>query len=268
MWNNEESYNNFSSESKVWFPFLHLKELLSDDTKSKEVLTVDNHRLLFEDFLELCEGDYVIILINSSHHFLVDPYWKEILKGILQRNPIKTRVIEKKRFFVFETIVRSNRHGNDFVNNVLNKKEILRFCSKREGSAVRFDIIDNVDATDASPYTIDIFYHEFFETLDQIQFWTAKSMKRLSNFKYIMSHAINRKRTLLTSASAGCLVELIENKCLEANGYFRIDTTTLFNVFCSLDISTVVNISNKTKRTPGLQSLGHMCTSFLHTLQK
>ena len=45
-------YNNFSSESKVWFPFLHLKELLSDDTKSKEVLTVDNHRLLFEDFLE------------------------------------------------------------------------------------------------------------------------------------------------------------------------------------------------------------------------
>ena len=66
----KQVYNNFSSESKVWFPFLHLRELLSDDTKSKEVLTVDHHRLLFEDFVELCEGDYVIILINSSHHFL------------------------------------------------------------------------------------------------------------------------------------------------------------------------------------------------------
>ena len=113
-------------------------------------------------------------------------------------------MIEKKRFFVFETIVRSNRHGNDFVNNVLNKKEVLRFCSKREGSAVRFDIIDNVDAADASPYTIDIFYHEFFETLGQIQFWTTKSMKRLSNIKSEMfKNGIER-------ASATCALYLEE----------------------------------------------------------
>ena len=68
LWNNEKVYKNFSAQSNVWFIFLHLRKFFSDDSKSKEVLMLDHHRLLFEDFLELCEGEHVIILIKSAYH--------------------------------------------------------------------------------------------------------------------------------------------------------------------------------------------------------
>ena len=92
------------------------------------------------------------------------------MQKALQQNPIATRTVNGKRFFIFECVVRANRHADDFGNKTLTQNQIKKICAYREGVAIHFDIIGTEDSRGIA-HTIDFFHYEFFDHIHSVQFW-------------------------------------------------------------------------------------------------
>ena len=65
------------------------------------------------------------------------------------------------------------------MNNTLTESEFDHYCSFREGSAVRFDIV-GTDDDSSRLHTLDFFYHDLLNSIDTVQFWTVHSTSRIS----------------------------------------------------------------------------------------
>ena len=76
-------YNGFAKQCTVWAPYNKLSDLLTDPTRTRNLLTPDQHRLLFEHFAALTPGTTVAILLRSNHYFLNDDYWKPLMRNAL-----------------------------------------------------------------------------------------------------------------------------------------------------------------------------------------
>ena len=101
-------HSGFSRQCTVRNPFYKLRSLPTDLSKSKQLLTPYHHHLLFEDFLLLGPGTDIALLLCYDHPVLYDKTWQPLLKRALENNPIVTRTIVGKQFFVFKTIIHSN----------------------------------------------------------------------------------------------------------------------------------------------------------------
>ena len=119
-------YIGFSKQYKVWYPFHNLKSLLSDPEQSRNMVTQDHHRLLFENYSALKPGAHVIVLLAGNHTYLKHKDHKPIMQMALQKNPLITRAINGK---IFECVVWSNRYANDFADNTLTQQQIKHLCS-------------------------------------------------------------------------------------------------------------------------------------------
>ena len=176
--------------ASVWHPFKTLKDLLTDPSRAKNVLTQDHHRLLFENYAALQQGEQVVLLHRSDHTYLTNDYWKPIMHKALQKNPVATRTINCKRFFIFKCVVRANHHADDFEDNTLTQDQIKKCCTYREGVAICFDIIGTEHDNDIA-HTIDFFHYKFFRNLDSVQFWIVHHIIKLSGIKdYLTSSSI------------------------------------------------------------------------------
>ena len=56
-------YIGFLRSCDVWHPFIPLKDLLTDPSRAKNLLTQDHHRLLFENYAALQPGESVMLLL-------------------------------------------------------------------------------------------------------------------------------------------------------------------------------------------------------------
>ena len=176
-------HSGFSHQCTVWIPFKTLHSLLTDMSRTKQLLTPDHHCLLFEDFLTLRPGTDIALLLCYNHPILNDKRtWMPIMRSVLVYNPIATRTIAGKQFFVFEEIVRSNHHADAFTNKMLTESKIERYCGLREGSAICLDIV-STHQDSRRLYTLDFFYHDFFSNIDTSQYWTIHSTRQLSLIK-------------------------------------------------------------------------------------
>ena len=150
-------HSGFSCQCTVWKPFKILCALLTDMTRTKQLLTPDHHGLMFKEFLALCPGTAAILLLCYNHPILNDKRtWMPIMRSALVNNPIVTRIIVGKQLFVFEAIVRSNRHADAFANKTLTESEIERYCGLREGSEICLDIV-GTNQDSRCLHTLDFF---------------------------------------------------------------------------------------------------------------
>ena len=178
-------YIGFLRSCDVRHPFKTLRDLLIDPSRAKNLLTQDHHRLLFENYAALQPGE-------SDHTFLTNKVWKPIMQKTLQQNPIATRTINGKRFFIFECVVRANCHADDFGDNTITQNQIERICTYHEGVAICFDIIGTEDSKGIA-HTIDFFHFKFSKNLHLVQFWTVHHINKLSSIKdYLSSASIER----------------------------------------------------------------------------
>ena len=73
-------YIGFSRSCDVWHPFITLKDLLTDPSRSRNLLTQDHHRLLFENYAALQPGESVALLLRNDHAFVTNKDWKPIME--------------------------------------------------------------------------------------------------------------------------------------------------------------------------------------------
>ena len=92
-------HSRFSRQCTVWKPFKTLHTLLTDMTRTKQLLTPDHHCLFFEDFLALHLGTNVALFLCYAHLILNDKEtWMPIIRSALANNPIATWAIVGKQF--------------------------------------------------------------------------------------------------------------------------------------------------------------------------
>ena len=175
-------HGGFSRQCTVWKLFHKLYPLLTDLSWSRHLLTPDHHCLLFEDFLALCPGTEVALLLQFDHLALYDKTWQPLLKRALENNPIVTKTIVGKRFFVFETIVQSNHHADKFANSTLTESKIHHICSYCKGSAIRLDVVGTNDHA-MRLHALDFFYNNFLHNIDTVQFWKVHPTSHISAIK-------------------------------------------------------------------------------------
>ena len=103
-------YNSFGryKDDIIYLPFNKLQPTFNASSLARVPLSIDHHRLLFEDFIELKPGTEVTFLISQKNHYLKDSKNKKLFEDELKANPLLSRVISGKRYFAFNTVVQSN----------------------------------------------------------------------------------------------------------------------------------------------------------------
>ena len=167
-------YNGFGvANSCTYVPFNEMKSTLTNSSLSRQPLTVDHHRLLFEDFVELKPGTEVVFLISRMNHLFQDNHIFKMFQNELKENPLVSRVISGKRYFTFQAVVSANPKSEDFINSNYTRSEIANLCTFREGVAIRFEL-------KSTKATINIFHYDFFQSMDTFQLWGSHSIERLA----------------------------------------------------------------------------------------
>ena len=166
-------YNGFGhcKEDASCLPFKKLQQRINGLSSVRVPLSVDHHRLLFKDFVELKPGTEVTFLISRQNHYLKDCRNKKLFEEELQANPLLSRVISGKRYFAFNAIVTSNPKSSDFIDSNFTKQEIAHLCGFHEGVAIRFEL-------KVTKKSIHFFHFDFFQTMDTIQVWGTHSIER------------------------------------------------------------------------------------------
>ena len=103
-------YNSFGryKDDIIYLPFNKLQPTFNASSLARVPLSIDHHRLLFEDFIELKPGTEVTFLISQKNHYLKDSKNKKLFEDELKANPLLSRFISGKRYFAFNTVVQSN----------------------------------------------------------------------------------------------------------------------------------------------------------------
>ena len=167
-------YNGFGrATSCSYLPFNNMKPTLIDPTLSTQPLTLDHHRLLFEDFVELTPGTEVVFLVSRMNHFFQDKITFQLFQNELKANPSVSRVISGKRYFAFQAVVTSNPKCNDFIDSNYTHSEIAKLCIFREGVAIRFEL-------KSTKRPINLFHYDFFDSMGTFQLWGTHSIERLA----------------------------------------------------------------------------------------
>ena len=87
-------YSSFgrSREVKSYLPFNNLQSTVTDCSIARAPLSINHHRLLFEDFIKLKPGVKVTFLISPMNHFFKDLTSKKIFQNELMANPLAPRL--------------------------------------------------------------------------------------------------------------------------------------------------------------------------------
>ena len=178
-------------------PFLHLGDVLKDAVGA---LSYDMGRIWFEDFLVLCKGDVVTILIHPKHCILCGKNKverrtigldKETLEKIILANPYSVVQIGNRSYFAIRATVRSNPKYSEFVDGNLTRREFRDVLNPRLGAGVTFEadaVVGEGDGVQLKTFTI--FYISAVER--PLEFLVFKqnycSSRRISDFKRMMNN--------------------------------------------------------------------------------
>ena len=156
-------YNGFgrSAPCKSYLPFNKFKSTITDSNIAREPLSVDHHKLHFEDFVELMPGTEVTLLISQMNHFFQDKNTKKFFEAELHSNPLIPRVISGKCYFAFKVVIESNPKCNDFIDSNLTQLEIANLCCFHEGVTIWLQLKH-------SKHLLNFFHFDFFQSIDTI----------------------------------------------------------------------------------------------------
>ena len=157
-------YNGFGrcKEDASYLPFKKLQQRINGLSSARVPLSVDHHRLLSEDLVELKRCTEVTLLISRQNHYLKDLRTKKLFEEELKVNPLLSRVISGKCYFAFNAIVASNPKSSNFIDSNFTKQEIAHLCGFHEGVAITFEL-------KVTKKSMHFFHFDYFQTMDTIQ---------------------------------------------------------------------------------------------------
>jgi len=172
------SLNNWHDKRKIsYIPYmdLYFANIFENAPPS---LSIDDGRLLLEDYMILQPGSQVTILFSKNHSILTSTASKarglqNLFKAAIRFNPFQPLQFQRTVYFAIKATVRSNVFCDDFTNGIKTQHETKQLLVKSSGAGIMFSIQFGSGENDID--NVCLFYSNFLDHPLDIMFWTASS---------------------------------------------------------------------------------------------
>ena len=170
------SLNNWHIQRKMSYrPFSDITNIFENAPPS---ISIDDGRMLLEDYMILQPGCQVTILLTKNHSMLKSTATtarglQTLFKAAIQFNPFKPVQFQCTVYFAIKATVQSNVFCDDFTNGIKTQHETNKLMLKYSGAGITFSIKFGSGVNDID--NVCLFYSNFLQHPLDIMFWTASS---------------------------------------------------------------------------------------------